>query len=85
MHKIPMRKCVATNKQFPKNEMLRIVKNKDLGIVVDETGKVNGKGAYLQKDESTLDLAIKKKALSRALDAQIDDEVYDEIRRIIKQ
>ena len=84
MKKIPMRKCVATNQSFPKKELLRVVRNKDLGIIVDLTGKVNGKGAYIQKSEETLDIAIKKKALSRVLETDISNEIYEQIREIIR-
>ncbi len=84
MKKIPMRKCVATNTSLPKKELLRIVKNKELGIKVDETGKLNGKGAYLQKSIEALEIAIKKKSLSRALETEITPEVYQEIRDVIE-
>lgn len=83
MKKIPMRKCVATNISLPKKELLRIVKNKELGVKVDTTGKLNGKGAYLQKSIDALEVAIKRKSLQRALDTEISIEVYDEIRSVI--
>ena len=85
MKKVPMRKCVATNEQLPKKELLRIVKNKELGVVVDETGKLNGKGAYIKKDLEALNIAIKKNSLKKALDTDFDDSVYDEIRNIIEK
>ena len=84
MKKIPMRKCVATNQSLPKVELLRVVRNKDMGIVVDLTGKINGKGAYIQKSEEALDLAIKKKALSRTLESEISNEIYEQIREVIR-
>jgi predicted RNA-binding protein YlxR (DUF448 family) len=46
MKKIPMRTCVVTKEKLPKKELLRIVKTDD-GIIVDETGKVNGHGCYI--------------------------------------
>ena len=51
MKKIPMRTCVVTKEKLPKMELLRIVKTDD-GIVVDETGKVNGHGCYIKKDKA---------------------------------
>ncbi len=83
MKKIPMRRCVATGESLPKKELLRIVKNKDGEIFVDTTGKANGKGAYIKKDPEALALAIKKNALGRALEAVIEENVYDEIRKVI--
>ena len=82
--KIPMRSCVVTNERLPKSELLRIVRTPDGIVKADLTGKLNGRGAYIKKDEETLDKAIKTKALSRHLECTISDEVYEEIRNIIK-
>lgn len=84
MKKIPMRKCVATNEQLPKKELLRIVRTKDQGVQVDLTGKLNGKGAYIKKDMEALNLAIKKNALKRALEVDISDEVIGAIKKVIE-
>lgn len=81
--KIPMRSCVVTREKLPKAELLRIVRTTDGTIVADETGKINGRGAYIKKDSEVLLLAKKNKALERALETTIDDSVYDEILNII--
>lgn len=81
--KIPMRSCVITKEKLPKGELLRIVKCPDGAICVDETGKLNGRGAYIKKDISVLEKAIKSKILERVLETKIDDEVYEKIRNII--
>lgn len=81
--KIPMRSCVITKEKLPKGELLRIVKCPDGTICVDETGKLNGRGAYIKKDISVLEKAIKSKILERVLEAKIDDEVYEKIKNII--
>ena len=81
--KIPMRTCVVTNERFPKSELLRIVRTPEGEIKADLTGKLNGHGAYIKKDEETLNKAIKNKALARHLECDINDEVYEEIRNII--
>ena len=81
--KIPMRTCVVTNERFPKNELLRIVRTPEGEIKADLTGKLNGHGAYIKKDEETLNKAIKNKALERHLECTITNEVYEEIRNII--
>ena len=59
MKKIPMRMCVVTREKLPKNELIRVVATEN-GIVVDLTGKVNGHGVYLKKDETVV-LDAKKK------------------------
>ena len=81
--KIPMRSCVVTREKLPKGELLRIVRTTDGTIVADETGKINGRGAYIKKDSEVLLLAKKNKALERALETTIGDSVYDEILNII--
>ena len=82
--KIPMRSCVVTNERLPKQELLRIVKTPEGEVKPDLTGKLNGRGAYIKKDEATLDKAIKSKALERHLECKIDESVYEEIRNIVK-
>ena len=81
--KIPMRTCVVTNERFPKNELLRIVRTPEGEIKADLTGKLNGHGAYIKKDEEVLNKAIKNKALERHLECTISSETYEEIRNII--
>jgi predicted RNA-binding protein YlxR (DUF448 family) len=83
--RVVLRTCVVTKEQFEKKDLLRIVKNKDGKVFVDETGKQNGRGAYIKKDLETLELAKETKALDRALDTTIDEEVYDEIEKVIKK
>ena len=83
--KIPMRTCVVTNERFPKQELLRIVKTTEGEVKADLTGKLNGHGAYIKKDEEVLNKAIKTKALSRHLETEISDDVYEEIRKIINE
>lgn len=82
--KIPLRTCVVTKETLPKQELLRIVKNKDGEVKVDETGKLNGRGAYIKKDIAVLEQAIKNKTLEKKLECEIEDSIYDEIKRIIK-
>lgn len=83
MKKTPLRRCVVTKEQLPKSELLRIVKNKENEVFVDLTGKANGRGAYIKKDVNVLKTAKDKKILERALEAQISDEVYEEIEKVI--
>ena len=82
--KIPMRSCVVTREKLPKQELLRIVRTTDMNVVVDDSGKINGRGAYIKKDIAVLEKAIKSKVLERLLETTISDEVYEEIRKIIE-
>ena len=55
MRKIPMRKCVATGESLPKKELIRIVRTPDGNVEIDETGKKNGRGAYLKRSIEALE------------------------------
>ena len=82
VRKIPERTCVITREKFPKNELLRIVRTPEGEVIVDLTGKKNGRGAYIKKDLNVLEKAIKSKALEKHLEIKIDDTVYEEIKNV---
>ena len=82
--KVPLRSCVITKEQLPKQELLRIVRTPFGEVKVDETGKLNGRGAYIKKDIEVLEKAKKSGLLAKRLECTISDEVYEEIRKIIE-
>lgn len=83
--KIPLRTCVVTKEVLPKKELLRIVRTPSGEVKVDEGGKLNGKGAYIKKEVDVLERARKTKILERKLDVKIEDNVYEEIKKIIEK
>ena len=83
--KVPLRKCVITNEQHPKMEMFRVVRTPEGNVVVDTTGKVNGRGAYIKKDLEVLEKAKKSRVLSRQLEVEISEEVYESIKEEINK
>mgnify|MGYP001772023929 FL=1 len=83
--KIPLRTCVVTKESLPKQELLRIVRTPEKVVKVDETGKLNGKGAYIKKDLAVLEKAMKSKILEKRLECKIEESVYEEIRNIIEK
>ena len=83
--KIPLRTCVVTKEKLEKKDLLRVVKDNEGNVFVDETGKANGRGAYIKKDISVLEQAKKSKVLDRHLETTIDDEVYEELKNIIER
>jgi len=83
MKKIPLRRCLASNQMFPKNELLRIVKTPAGEIVIDRTGKVNGHGAYLRKDAEIFASAKKRRLLDKAFGMTVSDEVYDSLKNYL--
>ena len=85
VRKIPLRTCIITKEQLPKQELLRIVRTPEGKVVADETGKLNGRGAYIKKDITVLEKAKKGKVLEKRLECQIEDSIYEEIRKIIEK
>lgn len=85
MKKIPLRKCVATQEQLPKKELIRVVRTPEKEVIVDVSGKANGRGAYLKKSLEAIDLAQKKKILNRALNVEVSDTIFDELRAMIHE
>jgi predicted RNA-binding protein YlxR (DUF448 family) len=64
----------------PKKELVRVVRTPEGAVVLDATGRANGRGAYLCKKSACLDKAIKSRALERALETKIEPETYDTLR-----
>ena len=76
--KIPMRTCVITKEKLEKRDLLRIVRTPEGEVIVDPTGKANGRGAYLKKDVCVIKKAKTSKILERILEVSIPDQVYDD-------
>lgn len=74
--KIPLRKCVSCNERKEKRELIRIVVSEN-AAVIDKTLKMNGRGAYLCKDEKCILNAKKRKSLDRSLEIKVNDEFYE--------
>ncbi|OPJ57132.1 RNase P modulator RnpM [Alkalithermobacter paradoxus] len=78
--KIPQRKCISCQDRDNKRDLIRIVKTKEGDIFVDQTGKANGRGAYICNSIDCLEKAIKTKAINRAFKMEVSKEVYDKLR-----
>ena len=83
MKSLPQRTCIGCNTQKNKNELIRIVKNKEGTIFIDKTGKAQGRGAYLCNDVHCLEKTIKSKRLERVFETKIADEIYDNLRGVM--
>ena len=75
--KIPLRQCLGCREMKAKKDLLRVVRSKEGEISLDLRGKASGRGAYVCPNTECLKKAIKSKALSRAFDTQIPQEIYD--------
>lgn len=85
VRKIPMRTCVVTKERCEKKELVRIVRTPEKEVMVDLTGKQNGKGAYLKLDLEVIEKAQKNKALDRALDVEVPLEIFEELKKLIQE
>lgn len=81
--KIPMRTCVVSLEKLPKKELVRVVRNKEGEVFVDETGKMNGRGVYLKKDKNIIEKAKKSKILDRKLETTISDDIYEKLLNLL--
>ena len=79
--KVPMRQCVGCSEMKSKKEMMRILKTAEGNIVLDVTGKKNGRGAYLCKSEECLKKARKNRGIERSFKMSIPSEVYDNLEK----
>ena len=80
--KIPMRKCTGCGEMKPKKELIRILKAADSEeILLDTTGRKNGRGAYLCNSLDCFQKARKTRGLERSLQMKIPDEIYETLER----
>ena len=78
--KIPLRMCPGCMEMKPKKELIRVVRSKEGEVSVDLTGKKSGRGAYVCKSKDCLEKAFKTKRLSRNLEVQISEEIYNRLK-----
>ena len=83
MKEIPQRMCVICRSKKDKNDLIRIVKNKENEIKIDKIGKEQGRGAYICKEEKCFEKARKANILSKILEATIPETIYQELEKII--
>lgn len=81
MKKTPLRQCVGCREMMPKKELLRVIRTPEEEVILDSTGKQNGRGAYLCKSVECFKKARKTKGLERSLKVAIPEEVYDKLEK----
>ena len=77
--KIPMRMCVGCREMKPKRELIRVVRSPEGEISLDFRGKANGRGAYVCPASACLKKAIRAKALEKAFETAIPEEIYAQL------
>ena len=83
VRKIPMRKCIGCQEMKHKKEMMRILKTTENEIILDTTGKKNGRGAYICFSKECFEKAVKSRALERSLKMNIPQEIYESLKKEI--
>ena len=83
--KIPMRKCVGCQEMKEKKSLIRVVKTAEGDIILDDTGKKNGRGAYICKSIECFKKAKKIKSLERSLGVSVSEQVYEELEKEMNQ
>ena len=79
--KIPLRKCTGCGEMKPKKELIRVLKTTESEIVLDKTGRKNGRGAYLCNSLECFKMARKSRGLERSLQIKIPDEIYETLEK----
>ena len=82
--KIPQRQCVGCRESKDKSELIRVVKTPEGEIVLDRTGRTNGRGAYLCECKECLNKARKTNALSRSFKMNVPEETYEALERQLR-
>ncbi len=83
--KIPLRKCVISGEQLPKKELIRVVRTPEGAVLVDTSGRLNGRGAYLKKDRQVIEKARQTKQLNRHLEVEVPDEVFETLLELVHE
>ena len=81
MKKIPLRQCIGCGEMKSKKEMIRVLKTTEDEIVIDATGRKNGRGAYICPSMECFKKAVKSKGLERSLKMAIPKEVYEALEK----
>ena len=85
MKKIIQRTCIGCNVKKDKSELIRIVKQADGKIIIDKTGKLQGRGAYICGERYCLDKIIKSNKLGRVFETKVPEEIYIELRGVASE
>ena len=83
--KIPLRTCVVTKEKLPKQELIRVVRTPEGNVIIDESGRANGRGAYLKKDIEVFKKAKQNKILNRHLEIEVPDSIFEELGSMINE
>jgi predicted RNA-binding protein YlxR (DUF448 family) len=69
----PQRTCIVCRENKEKRELIRVVRTPEKRVVIDPTGKANGRGAYLCRQSDCQDKGLQKGRLDRALKVTLSE------------
>lgn len=75
-----MRMCVACREMHPKNQMLRVVLMPDGTYEIDQSGRLNGRGAYVCNSEECINKCVKSRLLNRSFKKNVDQNIYEKVK-----
>lgn len=78
--KVPLRTCVITKEKLEKKDLFRVVRTPEGSVIVDDTNKANGRGAYVKKDLDVILKAEKSRILDRHLMVDVPEKIYEELK-----
>ena len=85
MKKIPLRQCIGCGELKSKKEMIRVLRTAEGEILIDATGRKNGRGAYLCPSCECLKKAVKSKGLDRSFKMAVPREVYEALEKEMEE
>lgn len=83
--KIPMRQCVGCREMKEKRELIRILCTEEKEVILDVSGRKNGRGAYICPNTECLEKAIKNKGLERSLKMAVPASIYEELKKEMEE
>jgi len=83
--KIPMRKCLGCGEMKPKKELVRVIKTPENEILLDKTGRQNGRGAYICNNLDCLNRALKSKGLERSFNTALPTDVVESLKEAMEK
>ena len=79
--KVPQRQCIGCREMKNKKDLIRILKSDEEGIIIDVTGKKNGRGAYICPNAECLEKAAASKGLERSFKIPVERSVYENLKK----
>ena len=79
----PERQCAACREKHPKRDLIRLVRDPEGEVIIDIRQRADGRGTYICRNESCIELARKKRGIDRSLKCRTSDDLYDRLKGII--